>query len=933
MVDNKVVLIDGSGYIFRAYYGLPPMNNPENIPVNAVYGFFKMILKLRQDYTKNYMAVVFDHARKTFRNELYPEYKANRGAPPDDLIPQFALVREATRALNLPLIEAENYEADDIIATLAQNASQQNKQVVIISSDKDLMQLVAENISLYDPMKNKTIMSQQVLERFGVLPDKVIDVQALAGDSTDNIPGAVGIGIKTAALLINEYGNLDNLLAQADTIKQPKRRENLIKFREFADISRQLVTLQQNVPNVAEVKFSVMSDILPEIALKFTQKHGFKSLMHYFQTPDGSYGVDYPIGEQGRNLEDWVHIIQPQWICDMTQLQALRVEINKEGMVALHLCLGKTGEIAGIAFVLCHQRRFYLPLGHYRTSDADGNEHEVAGSEKNQGELLAKLLEPERQLQGGQIDKIAALSFCGQIFEDQAIIKIGYNFKKTWHLFASILEVEIVAVADIMLMSFVLDAGKHGHKFQELINFHAEELSAYGREERISDKIDFAALPIEEAIRIATNDCATILRLYQFFLPRLCQQGLYSLYQTMEIPLIQVLFAMECQGILLDAPYLQKLSANFAKQLTQLSAEIFQLTKEEFNIASPKQLGVILFEKMGLPYGRKTKTGQYSTDNDLLDKLVLEGHLIAGLLQNWRHISKLRSTYSESLPLLQAQDLRVHTDFNMVGAQTGRLSSIEPNLQNIPVRDALGKDIRKGFIAPIGKILLSLDYSQIELRLIAHIAGLKSLIDAFKRDEDIHQFTASEVFKVPLDAVTPAQRRDAKAVNFGIIYGISAFGLARQLMISRSQAQDYINAYMVRYPGLKNYMEQTVKQASHDGFVRTLFGRQIHLPAINDKNHAKRNYAMRQAINAPIQGSAADIIKRAMVIIHQKIIDEHLPAKLLLQVHDELIFEVGQAEQEEMSVIFTKIMIEAGGALSVPLIVDSGYGHNWAQAH
>ncbi|MCH9844959.1 MAG: DNA polymerase I [Alphaproteobacteria bacterium] len=934
---NKVVLIDGSGYIFRAYYALPPMLSPDKVPVNAVFGFFKMLLKLREDYANanenNSMIVVFDSARKTFRNDIYPDYKANRGAPPEDLVPQFDLVRDATDALCLPRIEVAGYEADDVIASLAKKARLQNQTVTIVSSDKDLMQLIRDGVALHDPMKNKPLGEQEVLERFGVTPDRVVEVQAIAGDSVDNIPGAAGIGVKTAALLLNEYGTLDELLRRADEIKQPKRRENLLAFREFADVSLQLVRLCDSVPEAENVTFDAMPTLDRENAHIFAKKHGFKSLMKLFAGQSSGDSDTATIGEntQAQSLDS----------SSITSITSINIfhemldNIAMQGYVALYpqLAPEKHGaNCIGIGFALHDECAYYLPLHHVLLTE----------TQALQGDLLADNNQATAETKRTRREDIpnieSAYSLLAKLLQDDAVLKIGYDVKKIWQIFRE-QEIETTPCDDVLLLSFTLDAGRKKHGFLALAEEYLPSAVAdiISQSHETYSKQDIALYAPNDAKDVIATHAFGVLQLYKILWQRLCTEGMVSLYRTLDMALLPILAKMEWNGVLLDRSHLQQLSNEFAVKIKSLEGNIHKIAGEEFNIGSPKQLGVILFDKMVLPFGRKTKTGQYSTDNDLLDNLVLEGHLIAHDIQQWRHLSKLRSTYSESLPLMQDVDDRIRTNYAMAGAQTGRLSSIDPNLQNIPIRDEEGKKIREAFIAPQGKLLLSLDYSQIELRLIADIAQLESLIDAFHQGADIHQFTASEVFNIPLDEVDAGRRRDAKAVNFGIIYGISAFGLARQLMISRKQAQEYINAYLERYQGLKNYMDETVEIAGKQGYVETLFGRKIHLPHINDKNQMKRQYAGRQAINAPIQGTAADIIKQAMLQVDALIAHDKLSARMLLQVHDELLFEVEASAIDDVTQKLTNIMQQVsmpnGNQLKVPLIVESGYGKNWAEAH
>ncbi|MCH9853788.1 MAG: DNA polymerase I [Alphaproteobacteria bacterium] len=934
---NKVILIDGSGYIFRAYYALPPMLSPDNVPVNAVFGFFKMLLKLRHDYAGDSMIAVFDSARKTFRNDIYPEYKANRGAPPEDLVPQFKLVRDAVDALCLPRIEVAGYEADDVIASLAKKAREQNQEVTIISSDKDLMQLIRDGVGLHDPMKNKPLGAQEVLERFGVTPDRVVEVQAIAGDSVDNIPGAAGIGVKTAALLLNEYGTLDELLRRADEIKQPKRRENLLAFREVADISLQLVRLCDSVPEAQNITFDAMPVLDRNNARAFVEHHGFKSLMKLFA---GESSGDSDTATEGENTQ--AQLLDSSSITTITSINIFHEMLDNiamQGYVALYPHIAsekhasdKNSNCVGIGFALHDECAYYLPLHHVLLTE----------TQASQGDLLIDNSQPTAETIRTRREDIpnieATHSLLAKLLQDDAVLKIGYDVKKIWQIFRE-QEIQTTPCEDVLLLSFTLDAGRKKHGFLAL----AEEFLPSAVADIISNsqetysKQDIALYAPNDAKDVIATYAFGVLQLYKILWQRLCTEGMVSLYKTLDMALLPILAKMEWDGVLLDQAHLQQLSDEFAIKIKVLEGNIHKEAGEEFNIGSPKQLGIILFDKMALPFGRKTKTGQYSTDNDLLDNLVLEGHGIASDIQQWRHLSKLRSTYTESLPLMQDADDRVRTNYAMAGAQTGRLSSIDPNLQNIPIRDEEGKKIREAFIAPQDQLLLSLDYSQIELRLIADIARLESLIDAFHKGADIHQFTASEVFNIPLDQVDAGRRRDAKAVNFGIIYGISAFGLARQLMISRKQAQEYINAYLERYQGLKKYMDETVEIASKQGYVQTLFGRKIHLPHINDKNPMKRQYAGRQAINAPIQGTAADIIKQAMLQVDRAITDDKLPARMLLQVHDELLFEVEASAidvvTEKLINIMQQVRLPDGNQLKVPLIVESGYGKNWAEAH
>ena len=906
---DRIVLIDGSGFLFRAFHGLPPLTRSDGTPVNAVLGFTNMLWKLLRDSEVEYFAVIFDTARKTFRNDIYPDYKAHRPPPPDELIPQFDLVRDATRAFNVPSLEMQGYEADDLIATYTRLAREAGMQVTIVSSDKDLMQLVEDHqVVLLDHFKNREIGAEGVAEKFGVGPEKVIDVQALAGDSSDNVPGVPGIGVKTAAQLINEYGDLETLLARAEEIKQPKRRQNLLEHAEMARISQELVTLRQDVPDIEPLQNLSKREIDPDTLMAFLHEQGFNSAIKRIGSQLGLDSAapepapappaesDYSLVQSLDALKDWIARVRDAGMVAF-DTETTSLDASRADLVGFSLSL-RPGEAC------------YVPLGH-RAPDllADGEAIE-------------------------QIPLAEALALLKPMLEEPAILKIGQNIKYDMRVMARH-EIEIAPIDDSMLLSYVLEGGLHGHSMDELSKLHFDhapipfkEIAGTGK-----NQITFDQVPLAKACDYAAEDADITLRLHQLLKPRLVQEHMVTLYERLERPLTPVLARMESAGIKVERAQLARLSEDFAQRIDALEAEIHGLAGRPFTIGSPKQLGEILFDEMSLEGGKKGKSGAYATGADVLEGLAAQGHDLPARVLDWRQLSKLKSTYTDALlEHINPETGRVHTSYSMTGASTGRLSSNDPNLQNIPVRTEEGRNIRRAFVAEKDHTLLSADYSQIELRILAHIAGVDTLKEAFHNGLDIHALTASQVFDVPLDGMDPMVRRSAKAINFGIIYGISPFGLARQLGVAQGEAKAYIEAYFERYPGIKDYMERTKKLAHETGYVTTLFGRRCHLPGINEKNPAHRGFSERAAINAPIQGTAADIIKRAMIHMEDALAEAGLKARMLLQVHDELIFEAPKEEIDATAETARRVM-EGAAHLDVPLTVDTGTANNWAEAH
>ena len=920
-------LIDGSAFIFRAYHALPPLTRKsDGLPVGAVAGFCNML----QRYVENnigpdaptHVAVIFDHSGKTFRNEMYDLYKANRSATPEDLIPQFPLTRAATRAFNVACKEVEGFEADDIIATLACRAREAGGACTIISSDKDLMQLVGGGVVMLDAMKNKVIDRDGVVEKFGVTPERVVDVQALAGDSVDNVPGAPGIGIKTAALLINEYGSLEELLNRAGEIKQPKRRESLMDNRAQIELSKQLVQLECNM----ELDFSIedleVQDPDPQELLDFAAQMEFRTLSKRLAD---KLGVEAPAIAGPEVLQ--VVIEAPAAAFDSSKYETIRDaaglqtwidQIYVRGYVAVDTETTGLNEmradLVGVSLCVQAGEAAYLPLTH-RAGQSD----DLFGTD-----ALAE----------GQMDHDTALAMLKPMLEDSTILKIGQNMKYDAKILARV-GIQVAPIDDTMLMSYAQNGGLHNHGMDLLSELYLDHAPISIKTLLGSGKsaITFDRVSIDEASCYAAEDADITLRLWHYLKPRLHLNRVTAVYESLERPLVPVLADMEMQGIKVDRDVLSRMSNGFAQKMAGLEAEIHEMAGRSFNVGSPKQLGELLFNELALPGGKKGKTGAYATGVDVLEDLATE-HELPGRVLDWRQLSKLKSTYTDALQdHIHPDTGRVHTSYSIAGASTGRLASTDPNLQNIPIRTEEGRKIREAFVAEVGKTLVALDYSQIELRILAHIADIPTLKQAFADGIDIHALTASQMFDVPLDQMTSDVRRKAKAINFGVIYGISGFGLARNLRIPRAEAQAFIDTYFKRFPGIRTYMDDTVAFAKEHGYVQTLFGRRIHTPEIGAKGpHA--GFAKRAAINAPIQGTAADVIRRAMVRMPEAI--AHLPAKMLLQVHDELLFEVDDCAVEALIQVAKQVMEGASlpvVKLDVPLIVEAGSGPNWATAH
>jgi DNA polymerase-1 len=952
---DHLYLIDGSGYLFRAYHALPPLTRKsDGLPTGAVSGYCNMLWKLLEDMKgpdqPTHLAVIFDAGAVTFRNKIYPQYKANRPEPPEDLIPQFPLVRDATRAFNVACVELADYEADDLIATYARQAREKGARVTIVSSDKDLMQLVEDGaVTLLDTMKNRRLGSAEVIEKFGVPPSKVVEVQSLAGDSTDNVPGVRGIGIKTAAELINQYGDLETLLKRAGEIKQPKRRESLIEQAENARVSKKLVTLDPNVP----VKESIdeFGTREPEAAslIAFLRAMEFNSLTRRAASHFGIEDPDLipadktapaapkdaepataaePAGKAGcvGAVMDRARLTKPidhdayetvttatrlgQWIARAREMGTVCIDTETTSLDPMQ------ANLCGVSLAVAPGEACYIPCGH-----------------RSGGDLVSSSREAIVQI--AEKDLIAALK---PLLEDPGVMKVGQNLKYDYLIFLN-RGIRVAPYDDTMLMSYALEGGLHGHGMDELSELHLthtpipfDQVAGKGK-----DKITFDNVALKEATQYSAEDADVTLRLAMLLKPRLAAEGKRTVYETLERPLVSVLADMEFAGITIDPDLLRKLSNDFAQAQAKMEKDIHQLAGEPFNIGSPKQLGDILFGKFKLPGGRKTKTGAWSTDADILDDLAAQGHDIAKKVLDWRQLAKLRGTYTDALPTyINPKTGRVHTSYAMASTSTGRLASTDPNLQNIPIRTEEGRRIRQAFISPKGAKLISADYSQIELRLLAHIADIPQLKTAFAEELDIHAMTASEIFGVPVKGMPAEVRRRAKAINFGIVYGISAFGLANQLGIARGEADDYIKKYFARFPGIRDYMEETKQFARDRGYVETLFGRRVHIREIKSTIPAYRGGAERAAINAPIQGTAADIIRRAMVRVPGALAAKKLKAKMLLQVHDELVFEAPDAEVEKTQAAVKAVMEKASLPaiqLSVPLTVEVRAATNWDAAH
>jgi DNA polymerase I len=958
---DHLYLIDGSGYLFRAYHALPPLSRKaDGLPTGAVSGFSNMLWKLLED-TKTgdkptHFAVIFDAGKKTFRNDIYPLYKANRPDPPEDLIPQFPLVRDATRAFGVPCIEEPGFEADDLIATYARLAHEAGAKVTIVSSDKDLMQLIVDGaVEMLDPVKNKRLSSADVMEKFGVPPSKVVEVQALAGDSTDNVPGVRGIGVKTAAELLNIYGDLETLLKRAGEIKQPKRRETLIENMENARISLKLVTLDARVALKHELEEFGTCEPDPGTLIGFFKAMEFAGLAKRAASHFGIEDADgipasadpvagkaaaKPVAAPDANPldRDKQALGAPGAVTDRgallkaIDLDAYETVTTKDRLnawIARATALGKVcvdtettsldpmqAGLCGVSLAVAPNEACYIPCGHRA-----GNGLDLAGAK-----TITQLAEK---------DVIASLK---PLLEDASVLKIAQNLKYDYLIFLQ-RGVRIAPFDDTMLMSYVVGAALHGHGMDELSEMHLShvpitfsEVAGKGKE-----KVTFDCVPVKEATRYSGEDADVTFRLHALLKGKLSAEGKTGVYETLERPLVPVLADMERAGVTIDPDKLRRLSNDFAHDMAALEKDIHKLAGGSFNIGSPKQLGEILFDQFKLPGGRRTKTGAWSTDSDVLEDIAAQGHDIAKKVLAWRQLQKLRGTYTDALPdYINPQTGRVHTSYAMASTSTGRLASTDPNLQNIPVRTEEGRRIRAAFVAAKGMKLISADYSQIELRLLAHIADIPELKKAFAEGLDIHAMTASEIFGVPVKDMPSETRRRAKAINFGIVYGISAFGLANQLGIARGEADDYIKKYFQRFPGIRDYMEETKAFARDKGYVETLFGRRIHIREINSKVQGHRGGAERAAINAPIQGAAADIIRRAMIRMPDALASAKLKARMLLQVHDELIFEAPEKEAKATCDLARAVMEKAplpASELSVPLVVDARAADNWDEAH
>ncbi len=911
-------LVDGSGYIFRAYYALPPLSRKsDGLPTGAVSGFCSMLFKLledvRSDDSKNkptHFAVIFDSARKNFRNEIYSEYKANRSEAPEDLAPQFEYIRKSVEAFNLPSIELINYEADDLIATYARKITEAGGKVTIISSDKDLMQLVSNKIRLFDPMKSKVIGEKEVLEKFGVKPEQVIDVQSLAGDSSDNIPGVPGIGIKTASELIKKYKNLDNLLKKASEITQNKRRETLIANKDKALLSKKLVTLKDDVPIKNSAEEFLIKEINKDKLYNFLREMEFNRLLSqvisFYGEPEKN------ILNKNLNPKSNSKINKKLYknILKLADLEKLLLDLNKQSIISVDTETSslnpQEADLVGISISYAPNISYYIPIGH-----------------KNINGIKKSLL----------IDKLRP------ILEDASIKKVGQNIKYDYIIFKRN-NIELNSIEDTMLLSYALDAGNNRHNMDTLSELHLGHKTITYKDVVGSGKkqLNFSEVGLDKATEYAAEDADVTLRLYKILSERVENEKLDKIYEIFEKPMIKILSKLETMGIKVDQNYLKKLSKNFETRLKKIEKEIFKISGKEFNIGSPKQLGEIIYNDLKIAKLKKTKKGSLATNAKILEDLASSGHKFPNLVLEWRQVSKLKSTYTDALQdHVNKKTQRVHTSFLLAATNTGRLASSDPNLQNIPIKTSDGKEIRKAFTAEKDNILISADYDQIEMRILADMADVKELKKAFKDNQDIHSLTASQVFGLPIDKVSEDYRRKAKAINFGIIYGITQYGLAKQISVSNDEAQKFINAYFKKFPEIKDYMNSTVKTCRQQGYVSNIFGRRIHLRGINDKNFSVRSFQERAAINAPIQSSAADIIRLAMIKIDKVLDKDQNRAKMLLQIHDELIFECLKKDENEMKNLIKDVMVSISSSehhsFSIPLEVSINSGNNWGEAH
>ena len=913
-------LIDGSGYIFRAYYALPPLTRKsDGLPTGAVSGFCSMLFKLLEDSKSNqnlqkptHFAVIFDSARKTFRNEIYSDYKANRAEAPDDLAPQFDYIRKSVLAFNLPSLELINYEADDLIATYVEMILKEGAKVTIVSSDKDLMQLYKKNVRIYDPMKNKFISEEDIKNKFGVGASKVIDVQALAGDSSDNVPGVPGIGVKTAAELINKYGDLEKLLKSAHEIKQNKRRETLIENKDKALISKKLVTLKSDAPVNKNLTDLELKSIDKDKLYKFLREMEFNRLL---SSAISAYGepnltsikneVKIEKNQKAINKKEYYLIENLEqidnWITEAEELGEVAVDTETNSLDP------HQADLVGVSLSSKIGKACYIPIGHKSNKCIEKD-------------LVLKKLKP--------------------LLEDPSIKKIGQNIKFDFIVFFKH-GINMTSMEDTMLMSYVLDAGKNRHNMDTLSEIHLnhktisfKDLVGTGKKE-----INFSEVDVEKAKDYAAEDADITLRLYKKFQKSLKDEKMINIYEIFEKPLLKILAFMEIEGVKIDNKFLKSLSNKFEKKIIKIQNEVFKISKKEFNIASPKQLGEILYNDLKIADLKKTKKGSFATSASVLEDLAFKGHKFPQLVLDWRQVSKLKNTYSDSLPEhINPNTQRVHTSFLLAATTTGRLASSDPNLQNIPIKSEDGKDIRKAFIAKKDHVLISADYNQIEMRILADLADVKGLKKAFKNNEDIHSLTASQIFNVDIKKVNQDQRRKAKAINFGIIYGISQYGLAKQINVTNHEAEEFLNAYFLKFPEIKIYMDRTIKFCRKSGFVNNIFGRRSHFININDKNYNIRNFQERAAINAPIQGSAAEIMRLAMIRLDKKLSDQkNQNTKMLLQIHDELIFETPKEEAKRISKIIidemSSVVKSEQHSFSIPLTVDLNTGENWGTLH
>ena len=913
-------LIDGSGYIFRAYYALPPLTRKsDGLPTGAVSGFCSMLFKLLEDSKSDnnlqkptHFAVIFDSARKTFRNEIYADYKANRSEAPDDLVPQFEYIRKSVLAFNLPSVDLINYEADDLIATYTEQILAKGAKVTIVSSDKDLMQLYKKEVRLYDPMKNKFVTPEDIVNKFGVDSKKVIDVQALAGDSSDNVPGVPGIGIKTAAELINKYGTLEKLLENAQEIKQNKRRETLIENKDKAIISKKLVTLKKDAPIDRKIEEFKLLEIDKDKLYKFLREMEFNRLLSSaisaYGEPDlSSQNVDLEIKKKPQviNKKNYYLIKNEKeidkWIKEAEESGELAIDTETSSLDA------HQAELVGISLSTKIGRACYIPIGH-------------KSDECLKKEVVLKKLKP--------------------LLEDKSVKKIGQNIKFDFIVLYK-QDIKMNSMEDTMLMSYVLDAGKNRHNMDTLSEIHLnhktitfKEMVGTGKKE-----INFSEVELQKAMEYAAEDADITYRLYKIFNKNLKTEKLTNIYEIFEKPLIEILALMEIEGIRIDSEFLKNLSEKFEKKIKNLEKQIFKISKKEFNIGSPKQLGEIIYNDLKIAGLKKTRKGSFATSASVLEDLAFKGNQFPQLILDWRQVSKLKNTYSDSLPEhINPKTKRVHTSFLLAATTTGRLASSDPNLQNIPIKSEDGKDIRKAFIAKNGFTLVSADYNQIEMRILADLADVKELKKAFKNNEDIHSLTASQVFNIDIKRVDQDMRRKAKAINFGIIYGISQYGLAKQIMVSNNEAEEFLNSYFLKFPEIKDYMNATIKFCRKSGYVNNIFGRRSHFNGINDKNFNVRNFQERAAINAPIQGSASELMRIAMIRLSNKFNNiKDIKTKMLLQIHDELIFEVPKTELKRINDIIkeemTSVVKSDFHSFSIPLTVDINFGENWGILH